>query len=254
MSRLPYRLGRHVEHDPRSRNYPALRATKPNVSVLWGHHGPVLDQGQIGACTGNALADCLNTDYFAASRPNGYLTEGDALKLYALATQLDTVPGTYPPDDTGSTGLAVCKAGKQLGYLSSYRHAFGFDHFCAVLQTQPVIVGTNWTSDMFTPDSNGFVAPTGQVEGGHEYLALGIDYTAEMLTFLNSWGGSWGDRGRFYMRFTDFEQLLADQGDVCAPIGAAVQPQPQPQPQPAGHQVSGRFTGTITGTIVPEAS
>ncbi|EUA24064.1 gp32 domain protein [Mycobacterium xenopi 3993] len=47
-----------------------------------------------------------------------------------------------------------------------------------------------------------------------EYLALGIDYTAEVLTFLVVEGG---DKGRFYMTFADFEKLLAAQGDVCAP-------------------------------------
>ncbi|EUA18500.1 hypothetical protein [Mycobacterium xenopi] len=245
-----YRLGRHVEHDPRSRNFPAPTAPK-QVSVLWGHHGPILDQGQIGSCTGNALADCINTDYFAACRPNGYLTENDALELYKLATRLDNVPGTYPPDDTGSSGLAVCKAGKQLGYLSSYRHAFGFDHFCAALQIQPVIVGTDWTADMFDPDSKGFVKPTGQVEGGHEYLALGIDYTAEVLTFLNSWSDGWGDKGRFYMTFADFEKLLAAQGDVCAPVAAVA---PQPSPPLAGQAISGTFTGTLTGTFLPETA
>ncbi|WP_161552075.1 hypothetical protein [Mycobacterium xenopi] len=183
--------------------------------------------------------------------PNGYLTENDALELYKLATRLDNVPGTYPPDDTGSSGLAVCKAGKQLGYLSSYRHAFGFDHFCAALQIQPVIVGTDWTADMFDPDSKGFVKPTGQVEGGHEYLALGIDYTAEVLTFLNSWSDGWGDKGRFYMTFADFEKLLAAQGDVCAPVAAVA---PQPSPPLAGQAISGTFTGTLTGTFLPETA
>jgi len=229
-------------------------------SVLWGHHGPVLDQGDIGACTGNALADCINTDPFAAARPNGYLTETDALKLYELATTLDNVSGQYPPDDTGSSGLAVCKAGVQLGYLAGYRHALGFDAFAAALQLQPVIVGTNWTEAMFTPDSDGTVHPTGQVEGGHEYLALGIDYNAQRLTFLNSWGESWGDHGRFYMSFGDFADLLAAQGDATVPVAVAVKPTPPTPtppapptpPVPTGQQVT--LTGTFTGTLITAAA
>ncbi len=243
-------LGRHVEHDPRSLAYPAMGAVVQR-SVLWGHHGPVLDQGDIGACTGNALADCINTDPFAAARPNGYLTEPDALKLYELATQLDDTPGTYPPDDTGSSGLAVCKAGVQLGYLAAYQHALGFNAFGAALQLQPVIVGTNWTEAMFEPDADGTVHPAGQVAGGHEYLALGIDYTTQRLTFLNSWGESWGDGGRFYMSFTDFSRLLADQGDATVPVAVTTTPPPPPPPGPGPATVTGTLNGTFTGTFTP---
>ena len=213
-------LGRLVQHDPRSRLYQAPLAPTQR-SVLWGHHAPILDQGQLGSCTGNALAQALNCDYFAQCRTH-YLTEADALKLYSAATQLDDVPGTYPPDDTGSSGLAVAKAGVQAGYLSGYKHAFGFAHFTAALQLQPVIVGTSWREAMFTPDKSGLVRPTGPVAGGHEYLAIGVDYTLKSLTFLNSWGDKWGQHGRFHMRFGDFTTLLADQGDVTVPVPAKV--------------------------------
>ena len=124
-----------------------------------------------------------------------------------------------PPTDTGSSGLAVCKAGVQMGYLASYGHAFGFSHFTAALQLSPVIVGTSWTDSMMTPDKNGFVRPKGAAVGGHEYLAIGVDYEHKKLTFLNSWGAGWGDNGRFHMSFAAFSKLLADQGDVTVPIG-----------------------------------
>src|ERR1700747_2693484 len=171
------RLGRLVEHDPRSWDHPARTAPLPR-SVLWGHHAPVLDQGDIGSCTGNAMAQLLNPDPFTNSRAHvtqGFLTETDALKLYHDATVLDGFPGTYPPDDTGSSGRGVGKAAKQEGFIAAYKHAFGFTHFCLALQLQPVIVGTDWYDGMFKPSSKGFVKPTGSVAGGHEYLALGID-------------------------------------------------------------------------------
>ena len=211
-------LGRLVQHDPRSRLYQAPLAPTQR-SVLWGHHAPILDQGQLGSCTGNALAQCINTDAFAKSRTAKYLTEMDAVALYSKATHLDDAPGYYPPNDTGSSGLGVCKAGVKLGYLTGYKHAFSFTDFCAALQLSPVIVGTAWHDDMFSPDKTNFVRPTGAVAGGHEYLALGIDYAANALTFLNSWGNKWGDHGRFHMTFGDFAALLADQGDATVPIG-----------------------------------
>lgn len=210
------KLGRLVEHDPRSRLYQAPQATTPR-SVLWGHHAPVLDQGQIGSCTGNATAQLINTDAFAHCRSH-YLTEADAVKIYSLATHVDGLPGTYPPDDSGSSGLGAAKAGVKLGYFTGYKHTFSFDAFCGALQIQPLIVGTNWYDAMFKPDKKGYVHPTGSVAGGHEYLALGIQYETKTITFLNSWSASWGQNGRFYMTFTDFAALLADQGDATAPI------------------------------------
>ncbi len=218
---LPHPLGRVVEHDERSRLYQAPRATTQR-SVLWGHHAPVLDQGQLSSCTGNATAQLINTDYFAASRTHGYLNENDAVQLYEMATHLDGIAGnTYPPHDEGSSGLGAAKAGVRLGYFTGYKHAFGFDHFAATLQLQPVIVGTEWTEDMFTPDQRGYIKPTGQVAGGHEYLALGISWETKTLTFLNSWSAKWGQAGRFYMTFAAFTTLLVNQGDATAPLPKA---------------------------------
>lgn len=226
-----YALGRLVRHDERSRNFQARRAEAPR-SVLWGHHAPVLDQGNLGSCTGNALAQLINTDPFAAARPKGYLTEADAVKLYSLATQVDDAPGAYPPEDTGSSGLGVAKAGVQLGYFSTYNHVFDFDHFTAALQLQPLIVGTSWLQDMFTPGADGVVSVSGKVAGGHEYLALGVDYEHSVLTFLNSWGDGWGAGGRFKVSFADFARLLADQGDATAPVAPVAAPTPPPVPVP----------------------
>ena len=212
------KFGRLVQHDPRSREFAAAGPVTKR-SVVWGHHAPVLDQGNLGSCTGNATAQLINTDPFIKSRTHGYLTEQDAVAIYSLGTKLDGMQGTYPPDDTGSSGLGVAKAGVKLGYFTAYKHAFGFDHFTAVLQTQPVIVGTNWYSAMMNPDSHGFVYPKGQVEGGHEYLALGVNYEQQFVTFLNSWGDGWSKQGRFFMSFASVKQLLAEQGDVTVPTG-----------------------------------
>ena len=103
------RLGRHIEHDERSRAYPAARAPKV-VSVAHARHCAPFDQGQTGSCTGNAEAGLLMTDpLFVTGR---CLSESDAVALYEQATHLDRVKGIYPPDDTGSSGLAVDEGGQ----------------------------------------------------------------------------------------------------------------------------------------------
>lgn len=216
----PYALGRRIEHDERSRGFAfRVAATRPKT-VLWGHRAPVLDQGEVSSCTGNALAQWLNTEFAQrhAENPARILTEDDALKLYGQATRMDRVKGVYPPDDVGSSGLAVCKAGVLFGFLSRYEHVFGFDALLMALQHSPVIAGTAWTRGMFTPDFAGRLYPSGPVDGGHEYLILGCDMEKRMIEILNSWGDAWGAGGRAWIAFSDYAALLAEHGDVQVPI------------------------------------
>lgn len=219
---LPHPLGRNLNHDRRSRNFPAPTAAVIQT-VLWSHRAPILDQGNLGSCTGNALAQLINTTKFALARlrvhNRRYLKEPEAIDFYKRATVIDPFFGSYPPDDTGSDGLSVTKAGMEQGYFSSYTHPFGFDHFLGAIQLQPVIVGTNWYDDMFDTNSKGFVSVSGGYAGGHEFLCLGVNMRDKYVTFLNSWSEWWGLNGRFRMSFPDFERLLNEDGDVTAPIG-----------------------------------
>ncbi|MEV5953720.1 hypothetical protein AB0M11_08075, partial [Streptomyces sp. NPDC051987] len=50
------RLGRHIEHDPRSRAYALSEDLLPSTYTSAVHtvRIPVLDQGSLGSCTGNA--------------------------------------------------------------------------------------------------------------------------------------------------------------------------------------------------------
>jgi hypothetical protein len=216
-------LGRVVEHDPLSRNFVHNAAAKPLVkkTTRWATHAPVLDQKSLGSCTGNAMAGWLNTDYGQQKhRAPQYLVEEDAVQLYSLATTLDNAPGKYPPNDTGSSGNAVAKAARKLGYLSGYTWTFSLNGFLAALQTQPVVVGTAFYAGMEDPNTRGIVRPIGQLEGGHEYLMIGVDYGSAMLEFVNSWSDQWGVRGHAYISITDFGRLLTDRnmpGDVTAP-------------------------------------
>ena len=162
------RLGRHVEHDPRSRAYALSEDLLPSTYTSAVHtvRIPVLDQGDLGSCTGNAAEAFTGTDplYDAIpatvkARPTGDAgaDETQAVALYSAATRLDNVQGVYPPTDTGSTGVAVAKAAQKAGLISGYQHAFSLDSALKALAVSPLIVGVNWYEGFDTPDANGLV-------------------------------------------------------------------------------------------------
>ena len=220
------RLGRHVEQDNSSRAYAYMaKAVLPKRKTThWSSQAPVLDQGDVGSCTGNATAQWLNTDFASLVRVNKnggkFFTEADALSIYARATRYDAIPGSYPPDDTGSTGNAAAKAAKFFGYIVRYSWLFSFQSIQAAIEQTPLSVGTLWTQDMFRPN-NGLVKVgklvDSNIAGGHQYLMDGIDYEEEVFEFKNSWGEQWGKAGHFAIRFKDFITLLDNQADVTVP-------------------------------------
>lgn len=234
-----FRLGRHVEHDPRSLRF--AHGVLPESAVhpvQWQRRVAVFDQGQLGSCTGNAAAGVLATD--SAAGPgvtvvtvNGAqraVDEALAVDLYKLATTLDNVPGQYPPDDTGSSGLGVAKALKRMGLAAGYTHAFSVAALKSALQTGPAMLGIMWLNSMFDPKADGTL-PVDQgsgLVGGHEIVCSGWDGSRFRLD--NSWGASWGDSGSCWVAETDMQWLLAQQGDVTVPDLTRA---PAPVPVPA---------------------
>ena len=215
MAKQPSRgLGRVVQHDPRSWDYKA--GTAALRTVHHRHYGKALDQGDVGSCTGNAMAQSLNTAPFH-KRGAKLLTEADAVKLYSAATRLDGYPGTYPPDDTGSSGLAVMKAAVQRGLISGYAHTFSLEHLLGALVLAPGILGIDWfdSFDEPLPDGQCPIAPGATVRGGHEVCMTGLDVSEKRVWCVNSWG-RWGlnGTGRFYFTWETLTELLARQGDA----------------------------------------
>jgi hypothetical protein len=209
------RLGRHVEHDERSRSF-AAPAVGPIVSRAWERHCPPFQQGDLGSCTGNALGGVLMTGPFY--KPDRIITEEDCVRLYSHATRLDKIPGHYPPEDTGSSGLAVCKAAAKAGLIKSYRHAFALNAVLAALGRGPLIVGINWYAGFDKPQGDGAqLVIGGGVRGGHEVELLAIDVERKLVRGPNSWGLDFGDHGYFTMSFATLERLLGEDGDATVP-------------------------------------
>ena len=225
----PGRLGRHVNHDPRSLRYLVPPRGYAAKTVFWDHKIPVLDQGNLGSCTGNATVGVLGSAPYFDTLANITLDENLAVSIYSKASSIDPFPGSYPPQDTGSDGLSAAKAAQSMGLISGYLHATSLDATLTALQAGPVITGVRWYSGFDNPDSNGVVHKQGTIRGGHEFALLGCDVDKRYLLALNSWGESWGLNGTFKIPFDDFAQLLAEDGDVTSFV-PRTSPAPTPKP------------------------
>jgi hypothetical protein len=218
--RTDARLGRTLHLDARSLAYTIERdreaMAKAPKTVLWDRKIPILDQGNLGSCTGNAGTGALGTapfwEYAKHAVPaDAAGAERYAVQLYADATRADVWPGAYPPDDTGSSGLAVCKVLRKRGVIAGYRWATSVHGLAMLLQNGPVLLGMPWHEAFFSPDGHGFIDRAGwqesPVAGGHEVEIVGINVDTRILTVCNSWGTRWGDHGRFRMHVETYTRL-----------------------------------------------
>lgn len=224
-------LGRHLELDARSLQYTINidEMRKPIKPVDWPSPIPILDQGKRGSCVGNAgtrMVAWLHREDLSKARLNGHDLVADAqvdevyaVELYHQSTVNDGFPGTYPPDDTGSSGLGACRALKKAGLLGGYVHATSLRGLAALLQTGPLMWGMPWMDAFFSPAGTGsFIDkdPNWQasgIAGGHEIYGRGIetwddhDPSKVVLVFDNSWDTSWGDQGSFRMTGATYNKL-----------------------------------------------
>jgi hypothetical protein len=230
------RLGRHIKRDSRSLAYPYQRSRPESALAdqLWERMIAILNQGNVGACTGNEETGVLGTRPIFDALPAGLaaLDENFALGIYSDAETIDG-DGPYPPNDNGSSGTSVAQVALNRRLISGYTHASSAQDMADALQAGPVGIGINWYSSFDSPDASGLVSVSSNayVRGGHEVEVRGVDIAARLFHADNSWGTSWGLNGSFTFTWETMDRLLSEQGDctVCVPLSA---PAPVPVPVP----------------------
>jgi len=155
------------------------------------------------------------------------------MRAYKLATQLDGIPGAYPPDDTGSTIDAIMQAGQSLGWVGRVQNLYSLGDVRAALHSSgPIEFGGDWTAGDDNPDRCGVVHLKGATRGGHAYACFcdfprgmpGVS-TEPVIVCRNSWPDYGAVRrmpdgvqtGFFARPYADMEALFARGAEAALP-------------------------------------
>jgi C1A family cysteine protease len=210
---------------------PKVLAVLPKKADLRPKCPPVLDQGELGSCTANAIANAFRFDEMkqkvakplAPSRLFIYYNERsmegtvqsdsgaqirDGIKSIA---KLGVCPESeWPYDIAKFTRKPPAKA-----YKDALKHqALSYQRVVQTLGQMkgclaagyPFVFGFS-VYESFESQAvakNGVVPMPGPKEkslGGHAVLAVGYDDAKQNVTVMNSWSAKWGDKGYFYLPY-----------------------------------------------------
>jgi C1A family cysteine protease len=201
---------------------------------------PIYDQGELGSCTGNAIAAALEFDQIRQKLPestpsrlfiyyNERAVEGavqadsgaqirDGIKVVA---SLGACPETIWPYDVAKFAtkppVAAYRSAAARKVTLYRRIAQDLDQFRSCLASgYPFVFGFT-VYESFESDavaSKGVLnmpEPHEKAVGGHAVLAVGYDDSTRRFLIRNSWGADWGDGGYFTMPYEYLEhQDLTD--------------------------------------------
>ena len=224
-------FGWRSRHDARSLNYPMrslLDQRKIEIKKTMWEEGIVLDQGSEGACVGFAwMGELLAKPVQPKEQPTFEKGNRVAYEFYRRAQQIDEWPGE---DYEGTSVLAGAKVMRERQFITSFRWCFSIQDIRDTILTEgPVVVGVPWYNGMYRTTSTGLVNISGSLVGGHALVITGYDpamrfgnKTYEVFRWRNSWNKDYGINGSGYIKVSDLEALLKQQGEACVPMGRSV--------------------------------
>lgn len=224
----------------RSSQYQTLTVL-PKLVDLRDRCSPVVDQGNLGSCTANAIASGLR-EYWEIE--SGKLIPLSRLWLYweerFLEGTVNEDAGAYIRDGMKVLQKKGCAPEAEWPYditkfaqqppaltdttqfrISEYHRVTNLALLkTALAEGYPVVIGIQ-VFESFESDEvaqTGIVplpAPSEQLLGGHAVLAAGYKDDLHqkgqgMLICRNSWGPGWGDKGYFYLPYSYFSKYVSD--------------------------------------------
>lgn len=237
-------------------------ALPQRVDLTETYSVPVMDQGQLGSCTGNGIASALaylqekegfpmiypsrlfiyynervmegtvNSDAGAEIRDGiksvvdlGYCPETDwPYDISVFSTKPNTAAYTHAHRDLVKTyqKVAVSVTGLQQALASGY----------------PVVVGFT-VFDSFYNHSDGTIdlpSVSDGIAGGHCVIVVGYDQSSQRFKFQNSWGTGWGTNGFGTIPFgyLGSANFGGDYWIITADQSGPNPPPPPPPPPPQG--------------------
>jgi len=177
----------------------------------WSDWHWIGDQGWLSHCVGFSWVGWLEAGpvrHVSNTKP-----VYDPSRLYRQAQKVDEWKGE---NYAGTSVRAGAKILQRKGFIKNYYWARDLNAVIqAILTRGPVVVGTAWYSRMDQPTKGGVVRARGRLLGGHAYLLTGVNRDKQLLRIRNSYGPTWGQKGRAYIPFQDMAKLLRMQGEAC---------------------------------------
>jgi hypothetical protein len=198
------------------------------LAPAWRGWPYILDQGATSEC----VSYSTNKMFLAQRVMN--LPPMALTAFYNRCRQVDEWAGEGYDGTSVNAGMKIAR---ELGLISGWNWAFELEPVIRhVLEVGPVVMGTDWTREMFMPDRWGYVWPDGPVEGGHAWMIRGVnrqrpnpDGTKGAFRWFQSWGENWGDGGLGWMSFGTVAKLIAGiewPGEAAAPV-ELLKPRPE---------------------------
>jgi C1A family cysteine protease len=221
-----------VRDKPDSRDYlyRPTTAKTPSIIDLRAFSTPVEDQGNLGSCTGHAVAGAIEL----VNMKNKIVNEVSRLFIYyyerLLIGTVNYDSGAYIRDGIKATNrwgaplenlwpynISKFKAAPNTAAVQDaarrkvtlYERASDFNACInALANGYPVIIGFTVYSSFVSGNWHRTTAimpyPNTRSEralGGHAVLLVGYNDSTKRFIVKNSWGTNWGDKGYFYMPY-----------------------------------------------------
>ena len=210
---------------------PAVLAVLPSKVDLRSKCPPVLDQGELGSCTANAIANAHRFDQMKEVSAKAFLPA--RLFIYynerAMEGTIDSDAGAMIRDGIKSIAKqGVCPENlwpyniakfvnkpTANAYKEALKHqAITYQRLTMSLSQMkgclaagyPFVFGftvyESFESQAVTKNGKVPMPKHGEKSlGGHAVLAVGYNDSSQQFIVMNSWSTKWGDKGYFYMPY-----------------------------------------------------